>query len=554
MRSPDSKAIIAYSDFISNRLTFKWTLKSGGYLKYINREAYNKVIRVSLKGKTHSQSYIFQWDLIKPYHQCVADKSKCSTPPVKTTDVTEKANVPISWDEWKDDMAGLHHYEYQVFELASDGSKLVQGTSMVAQDLNITTGDSVYRNESWTSWAVITLKTPGLYSTTLIVYDKALNYKATRCVILYDNQSKVDIMAGKRTIVEQSSKDTNYTWISVSDKNLKVSWTDRFINFRHKQNHWLGSVGSLSDVVGEYDDHYGKRSVDEIPNAHGVVRFEVKYEVYSPALSAQQAYTPTVDVLLQFGHINVPWNDGNRLDITVRAYDILEKFAEETIVVYKDVSPPRIENLWLSRGDNVNISVHSIEDFSKMTIEWEAFDFDSGLNQVEWRLFDNYTSNFILHGKAELHAQGMAQNLTICESKYEGEPRGSSCYCTMFHGCYHKHFHVKPKLAEIGKDAGLITGKDKGVHDSDYFIEIQVINNALIKTTAVKKITIDVSPPHEGTVHDGIRGDTEVDYQTDLHLDAHWEGFFDRESGVEFYRFIFADYCFTNEEFKNSNK
>lgn len=68
------------------------------------------------------------------------------------------------------------------------------------------------------------------------------------------------------------------------------------------------------------------------------------------------------------------------------------------------------------------------------------------------------------------------------------------------------------------------------------------------------KITIDVSPPHEGTVHDGIRGDTEVDYQTDLHLDAHWEGFFDRESGVEFYRFIFADSCFTNEEFKNSNK
>lgn len=117
------------------------------------------------------------------------------------------------------------------------------------------------------------MKTPGLYSTTLIVYDKALNYKATRCVILYDNQSKVDIMAGKRTIVEQSSKDTNYTWISVSDKTLKVSWRDRFINFRHKQNHWLGNVGSLSDVVGEYDDNYGKRSVDEIPNAHGKISY-----------------------------------------------------------------------------------------------------------------------------------------------------------------------------------------------------------------------------------------------------------------------------------------
>lgn len=95
-------------------------------------------------------------------------------------------------------------------------------------------------------------------------------------MIFYDNKSKVDTMAGKRIIVEQASKETNYTWISVSDKTLKVSWKDRFINFIHKQNHWLGNVGSLSDVVGEYDDHYGKRSIDEIPNAHG----EKKYKFF----------------------------------------------------------------------------------------------------------------------------------------------------------------------------------------------------------------------------------------------------------------------------------
>ncbi|VDI18543.1 Hypothetical predicted protein, partial [Mytilus galloprovincialis] len=67
-------------------------------------------------------------------------------------------------------------------------------------------------------------------------------------------------------------------------------------------------------------------------------------------------------------------------------------------------------------------------------------------------------------------------------------------------------------------------------------------------------ITIDVSPPHEGYVHDGIRGDPELDYQQDLHVDAHWEGFFDRESGVEFYQYIFSDHCMTSLEFKNSNE
>jgi len=77
------------------------------------------------------------------------------------------------------------------------------------------------------------------------------------------------------------------------------------------------------------------------------------------------------------------------------------------------------------------------------------------------------------------------QNLTECEEKYQNEPRGPSCYCTMFHGCYHKHFYVKPKIV---KNAGLTPGKDKGVHDSDYFIEVTVINNALLETTFLKKV------------------------------------------------------------------
>ena len=42
-------------------------------------------------------------------------------------------------------------------------------------------------------------------------------------------------------------------------------------------------------------------------------------------------------------------------------------------------------------------------------IEWDAYDYDSGMDEIEWRLFDNFTSKIILHGKAEMHAQGLAQ-------------------------------------------------------------------------------------------------------------------------------------------------
>ena len=96
-----------------------------------------------------------------------------------------------------------------------------------------------------------------------------------------------------------------------------------------------------------------------------------------------------------------------------------------------------------------------------------------------------YYKQFKLNNVGLMHAHLIYQNLAECEEKYQNEPRGPSCYCTMFHGCYHKHFYVKPKIV---KDAGLTPGKDKGVHDSDYYIEVTVINNALLETTFLKKV------------------------------------------------------------------
>lgn len=48
-----------------------------------------------------------------------------------------KAKVIVSWNGWQDDLAGIHHYEYDVFELTSDGTQLTQGLSTVAEGKNI---------------------------------------------------------------------------------------------------------------------------------------------------------------------------------------------------------------------------------------------------------------------------------------------------------------------------------------------------------------------------------------------------------------------------------
>ena len=57
------------------------------------------------------------------------------------------------------------------------------------------------------------------------------------------------------------------------------------------------------------------------------------------------------------------------------------------------------------------------------------------------------------------------------------------------------------------------------------------------------QITVDLSPPHPGQVHDGMSGSPEVDYQADTELHAHWSGFFDRESGVKYYQYAFDTAC-----------
>lgn len=102
-------------------------------------------------------------------------------------------------------------------------------------------------------------------------------------------------------------------------------------------------------------------------NFSGIVDFQVSFQVHSPLLKDSRPLTSVSDIHNQYDILKVNWADGDRLTSTVRALDVLGKFNEDTIIIYRDVTPPVIENLWLTRGDRVNISVHSIEDFTQMT-------------------------------------------------------------------------------------------------------------------------------------------------------------------------------------------
>ncbi|CAC5386466.1 unnamed protein product [Mytilus coruscus] len=298
-----------------------------------------------------------------------------------------------------------------------------------------------------------------------------------------------------------------------------------------------------------YEDLYGDRTNVQINNMHAIVDFQVSYQVDSSDsittnVKDSRPFTSVSIIYNQYDILTLDWADGDQLTATVKAIDILDKTNQETIVVYRDATPPIVENVWLTKGDRLNVSVHILEDFTKMTIEWEAYDVHSGLDSVYWRLFDSKTG--VLHGHEDIIAQGHSSNLTHCEDTYSDYARGANCYCTPFQGCFHRHFQIKP---EIKQDGGLIVDKDKGTHEYDYFIEISVTSIAQLTTVLTRKITVDISPPHPGAVYDGQQGNPEIDYQQGMDLHSYWDQFFDRESGVFFYQYIVNTTCADKTDF-----
>lgn len=88
--------------------------------------------------------------------------------------------------------------------------------------------------------------------------------------------------------------------------------------------------------------------------------------MYGPSNKSTSPFTFVSDVYDELALQNVAWDDGDKLIVTIRAYDLLENYRDEQVTVYKDATPPMISNLWLTKGDRINISVHSVEEFNDM--------------------------------------------------------------------------------------------------------------------------------------------------------------------------------------------
>ena len=72
---------------------------------------------------------------------------------------------------------------------------------------------------------------------------------------------------------------------------------------------------------------------------------------------------------------------------------------------------------------------------------------------------------------------------------------------------------------------------------------------SVMSQNCVLQITIDTTPPTVGSVIDALPGQTDKDYQSSDRLDFSWSGFFDRESGIMWYKYAVSDECIPMETF-----
>ncbi|XP_021364695.1 uncharacterized protein LOC110457663, partial [Mizuhopecten yessoensis] len=344
----------------NDTVTFELSTTNGGYVQYVDREI-NVTKRYNLVGRTFDNIYTIRFDFVIPRH-CHLDpmhSDLCKVDDLDTLsvpDITSNSNASFSWFGWYDELGGIGHYHYEIYDLVIDGTNLTESTIVYSSD--VMSADT-YRD-------YFIYPHPGMFSIIFTAFDKGGNYRSMRRLSLFDDQSRVDVLPLAYTYVATASVKTNNTWLTVDTRTLNITWVGRFVNARHDAYHWLHSVEPHVGVEDVLDDHEGHRNINFTANVRGVVRFEVatEHEMYNNVYFSN--YTNTSDVHQEGTHVNISMEDGDKLNIMVRAYDAVGTHWQDSIHIIQDVSPPVIEDLWLTRGNRLNISVHSMVELTEM--------------------------------------------------------------------------------------------------------------------------------------------------------------------------------------------
>lgn len=156
----------------------------------------------------------------------------------------------------------------------------------------------------------------------------------------------------------------------------------------------------------------------------------------------------------------------------------------------------------LARDGERELAVHNLKDLSKMSLEFQTFDLESSLRQIEWKFF-RHSYKFLphcLHGDLEdcgqlreaiptideeLVGTVLLANQTACAAHPD-----EACVCTVPGDLCHVRDYTFDLLQFVSGQKD-ITAE---AHNGNYTFELTVTNRAGLITTQKLTVQVDTIP------------------------------------------------------------
>ena len=219
-----------------------------------------------------------------------------------------------------------------------------------------------------------------MYGIVLEVNDNANMSEYTRRLVLYDPVSTITVnnQADSRLFASTASRESDFLWqLSTGSVSVNFTWGNHFANLVHENGKLLNKVLPYPRVLDDggtrgegykriganLDDTEGDRTLEAIPNAHGIVRFEFAEAKDSHGGSTLNipttGWTDTTSGSspLEWALISENVADGDTVRVWVRAHDVMGNEVVDYADVHFDASDPIVGKKTLDRN-NENGTYH----------------------------------------------------------------------------------------------------------------------------------------------------------------------------------------------------
>ena len=520
-----------YNSFSPSRLEMLVHVAAGGYLDILNLDT-TDVLRHYYQGRAAVEGVVFIIDLQPPVHCSLETPPTCATSEERllslSGEIVREDSISVTWGGWMDVPSGVLGYQLVVYPLGESGGLLNEGAAIQTIPYNHS-AQMLYEE-------VVVLPSEGPYSVVLETLDVAGNIRFARRVVLFDNSSYVAADPARPLTVSSAVPQSDYLWQNSTTLPVTVDVEGHFYNSHFQSSDLLAPLGNFSDPLQEqYDQPLvgGQLPREGTPNSLGIVRLRYDYLVDQLGGVSLDHDTPpqifrfSIAPALEEVGVTPQLQDGDSVRIWFQAEDFRSQQLSDSVLVHIDSSSPVLNGLVLVRNGVTGLSHHWSETLTSLNIQFDVSDPHSGIMVLEWSIGTETGLNNVGYGSIAVANCSMQQ---------------ADCVCDILGGCVPVHHAFSPPLSGL-------SSSELAHHGATYHVTVTATNHAYLSSSVTIIFTIDATPPLRGVVLDAPPGGADVDYQSSLTLHGWWEGFFDRETGVNVYQYQYSRECLNTSHF-----